>query len=188
MVYRCGPIEGVESIWLHPQLQLFPSHQRGYIVHAQNLAVTMYAAVLLYNLMLAEESKWEEKIDEYHDSFQAWREEVADNVSQFSKWDRDRFWEIVSDGNPRIPGRTIRFVKSWLENVFQTGEGKDVTKSANARALISEREYKLKRARARLHNPRSLENWRGQAGTARLDYRWSAASNLINDVLRVKER
>jgi hypothetical protein len=57
----------------------------------------------------------------------------------------------------------------------------------HTRKLISEREKRLKRGRARLHNARALENWRGKSGTARLDYRWNAAKRIINDILTGKK-
>ena len=50
--------------------------------------------------------------------------------------------------------------------------------------MVHNREQILKRSLARLDNPRALEQWRGEAGTGRLNYRWRpVAQTIIDDIL-----
>lgn len=55
--------------------------------------------------------------------------------------------------------------------------------NARAQSLIGQREFALKRSRARLHNPRALERWRGESGTQQLRYRWPNAKRILSDIL-----
>jgi hypothetical protein len=51
--------------------------------------------------------------------------------------------------------------------------------------LIRDRERLLKRARARLSNPRSLDLWNGRSGVSQLDYRWGRpVRQMLNDLIR----
>ena len=47
---------------------------------------------------------------------------------------------------------------------------------------MRDREIQLKRARARLTNPRRLELWGGESGTGRLTYRWGPAKRILKDI------
>ena len=174
--------------WEHPQLRECPETVQTQVSHADNFSLSMHGAALLYNLMLAEKSNWEARVEAYHDALIEWWDSLNDQNAQLSQWDREIFWKVAGDGNTRIPNRTRRFVDAWLDAVFAMNNFQDIVESKELRAMISEREYTLKHARARLHNPRALENWRGKAGTARIDFRWKSAQDIINDVLWAKGR
>ena len=60
--------------------------------------------------------------------------------------------------------------------------GPVVAHNSNARTLVRDREVQLKRARARLANPRRLELWGGESGTGRMAYRWGAAKRILRDI------
>jgi hypothetical protein len=158
------------------------------ITHAENFSLVMHGAALFYNLMLAEKSEWEEKINEYHTSLDEWWAELRGHDQQLACWDRERFWVIARESNSRIPNRTEQFANGWLDRALNAESVGDIFDSQDARASISDREFSLKRGRARLHDPRALENWKGQAGTARVDYRWASAQDVINDILEADER
>jgi hypothetical protein len=50
--------------------------------------------------------------------------------------------------------------------------------------LIRNRECFLKRARARLGNPRALDLWNGRSGAGQLDYRWGKpVRQMLDDLI-----
>ena len=49
--------------------------------------------------------------------------------------------------------------------------------------MIETREAQLKGPRARIGNPRALKMWRGRSGDQQLDYRWSNASVVVDDIV-----
>ena len=57
-----------------------------------------------------------------------------------------------------------------------------VADNVAARALIRDRERRLKGPRARLGNTRALELWNGASGIARLSYRWPSAVSILTDI------
>lgn len=182
LVDRCRPVDDVGRVWLHPQLQQFPSHQRDWIVHARNLAVTMYAAVLLYNLMLAELRQDDALVEDYLAAFEEWQSELEIFRPDLNGWDRVKFWQLVN-GIGRIPWPTQRFVNEWLDMLLSGSNLLDLARDHQARSLVRNRETWLKRGRSRFESPRHLEMWSGAAGLALLDYRWSVARRIVNDIL-----
>jgi len=173
--------------WEHPQYSAFPGHIQEQLFHARCFSLTMLGAALLYNLMLAEKRESQALTEEYRGRLDEWWVALEGERTAVVAWDRDRFWEIASEYNPRIPYPTRQFVNSWLNVALEAGSLGAVVEGQRARKLISERERRLKRSRARLHNARALENWRGKSGTAQLDYRWNAACRIINDILAGKK-
>ena len=80
---------------------------------------------------------------------------------------------------------TQDFVLAWWNLAFAAKGIEALMASSDARELITDREHRLKRGRARIGNPRALELWNGAAGTAQLDYRWSRPVKvLLNDILK----
>jgi hypothetical protein len=97
--------------------------------------------------------------------------------------DRKAFWELVTHIG-RIPILTRRFVNAWLDVLFASRRLPDLASHQEARVLVRDREVWLKRGRSRFESQRHLEMWSGAAGIARLDYRWSIARRITNDILR----
>jgi hypothetical protein len=182
LVDRCGPTDDVDYVWLHPQLQLFPQHQQTWITQAQNFSLAMYVAVLLYNLMLAELSEDDTRIEEYLDGFEEWQMVFDSYSSDLHGWDRDEFWQLVT-GIGRIPWSTRRFVNEWLDVLLADNTLPNLARNNQARSLVRDRETWLKRGRSRFESRRHLEMWSGAAGLAPLDYRWSVARRIVNDIL-----
>jgi len=172
----------VNFVWEHPSLADFPVGHRDRIIHARNFSVAIHGSALLYNLMLAELVKNEERIDEYRDKLQGWADELADLHSDLARWDRRHFWEIVAVSGSPITLLTRHFIDAWLDFACTSGTAATATDSSLMRTLIHERERQLKRQQARLDNPRAREQWNGAAGTGQLDYRWFRAQQLIADI------
>jgi len=179
---RCNPVDDVEFIWLHPQVGEFPTEQQAWVIHARNFSETMYGAALLYNLMLAELLQVDDIVAAYQDALDAWREELEVRAADLVTWDQGDFWDLVIR-NGRIPPPTWRFVDTWLKVLLSDRKLPDLANHREARALVRDREVWLKRGRSRFESQRHLEMWSGAAGVARLNYRWSVARRITNDIL-----
>jgi hypothetical protein len=182
---RHGRTLEAEYPWSHPQFAEFPSETRGALRHAQLLAETMHGASLLYNLMLSEELPHgevrEQRVADYRSALQKWHAELHPKQDELRRWDREEFWR-VAHAVAHVRQSTRQFIDRWIEIALWVpgvlGEG-----DQSARALIKERELRLKgKGRARLGNPRALENWSGYAGTGRLSYRWGPAVRILSDI------
>jgi hypothetical protein len=180
VLLRSGPLPDVPYPWMHPRFGELPHDLRGSLAHAQRFAETMQGAALLYNLMLAESDK-RDTIDEFRRRLSDWSEELQSRAPEFAAWKLADFWSLTSVIANIYP-QTMAFVNHWLE--IKAWENASLAcDSAAARALIKMREQRLKGARARLGNPRALELWGGESGTARLDYRWPTARRLLSEIV-----
>ena len=172
-------------VWEHVDAHQLPPPLRSQVVHARNFSESMHGAPLLYNLMLAEERKRDEWVDEYHIRLASWWHMLQAGPSAMSSWDRGEFWQTVREAGGRVKPPTHDFVLAWWNLAFSSSSIESLMESAHARELIADRERRLKRARARIGNPRALELWNGAAGTAQLDYRWGRPVKiLLNDILK----
>jgi len=172
-----------EQLQQHPRLHELPANLQEQIIHAHNFSDVIHGAALLYNMMLAEKSGREVLLDQYHDALQGWAAELVERESILIRWDRHRFWEIARLRNARISTLTTNFINAWLNLVLDQHKVATVADNPQARQLIYERERQLKRGLARLDNQRQLEQWNGEAGTRRLNFRWAVAQTIIADIL-----
>jgi hypothetical protein len=175
--------EPVAFPWEHPQLKEFPAHVREQLEHARHFSEAIHGAALLYNLMLAEDVGHENLIEQYRDWLRDWSSALAARRTELLGWERSRFWEIVASGNQRVTHSTRSFIDAWLDLLLPAVGTDEVITDVRARRLIHGRERQLKRGLARLDNARARELWNGQAGTAQLDYRWSVAQTIVEDIL-----
>jgi hypothetical protein len=169
--------------WAHPQVAEFPLHIREQLEHGRNFSESIHGAALLYNLMLAEEARHENLIEEYRERLGGWVSSLSARRSELLKWDRRRFWEMVELGNQRIKHPTRLFVDGWLDLTLSNMDAINVTADKHARRLIHDRERQLKRGQARLDNIRARELWNEEAGTRQLSYRWPVAQTIVRDIL-----
>ncbi len=155
------------------------------LLHARCFSEVMLGASLLYNLILAEETRREDLQAEYADRLEAWWDILRSRSDVFESWDRRAFWELVKQKAGRIPARTEQFVEGWWKLVFEWRGVQPLISVGPARVLIEDRERQLKRGRARIGNPRARDLWSGESGTSQLDYRWNRpVRTLINDLLK----
>lgn len=175
----------VDAPWEIEQVDLdaAPTEVREQLRHGQAFAELIWGAQLLYNLMLAEQSERNEQIGDYGDRLALWADRLVARSDRFAAWngDRPRFWEIVRVGNPRLRPSAKRFADEWFDLVL-AGEPHRVSADPPARALVSQRELKLKKRLARLHNRTALEAWGGVSGAEMLRFRWPQAQVLVTDI------
>lgn len=172
----------VGFVWEYPYVADFPAVHRERITHARNFSEAIHGAALLYNLILAELVKSEQREDEYRDRLQGWASRLAALQPELAAWDRQRFWQIVLASGAAVTLPTRRFIDTWLDFACASQQATTAADSQAMRTLIHERERQLKRQLARLDNPRAREQWNGAAGAGQLDYRWFRAQQLIADI------
>ena len=173
----------VDFVWLHPELSSFPQDQQACITQAQNLSDVLLGAAWLYNLMLSELQEADDWVRSYQVGLLRWRDSLSERWRELVQWDRDGFWTWMH-GVAQIPSRTRQFAESWMGLVLAGRSPPDVASSAYARDLIQAREGWLKGARSRFSSPQHLAQYKGEAGTRPLDYRWRVARRIANDILR----
>jgi len=174
----------VEYPWMHPAMSRMNSRLSEQLQHAENFATVMYGASLLYNLILAELAESAEVQLTYEEELHAWAEEIKDRRTHLVSWDRHAFWRLVRSINPRVSISTERFVEAWFAMALHGAGALGVTTSHQGRTLICEREIALKRDQARVKNRRALEQWGGNAGAYRLNYRWGRTQRILLDILQ----
>ncbi len=172
-------VEG-DFAWQIPCHHALADEHQQQLHHARLFSSTMHGAALLYNLMLAEAVQNEELIASYKKLLEEWAKSC--DSAEIRAWDRPRFWNIVQRVNPRIRSTSIQFVDSWID-LLNTHAPTEITNIEAARTLIKDREYRLKRQKARLYNPRARENWSGASGSEQLAFRWGQVKRIVGDIL-----
>lgn len=179
--------------WQHPQYGEFPPAQQAELVHARNFSEVIHGASLLYNYMLAEQwaslrsvgDNETEQLDRYASNLTDWADRLDQRQAELAQWNwRNRFWELVYETNPSVSYLTRQFIQEWFALALGPSGAVTIAHNPRARQLISDREARLKRRLARLHNQRALELWSGESGAAQLNFRWNVVQTLIGDILR----
>lgn len=160
-----------------------PASLREWLMHGRNFSEVMLGAQLLYNLMIAEQRAWQEKIDEYLALLHEWWEVVQERADELASWDRAVFWRMVFRSNPRVSVRAKAFIDRWVGIVRDAGTLTGVSESIVARELIHLRESQLKGGLSRLRSGRARELWSGAAGAGQMDLRWRSSQRIITDIL-----
>ena len=76
-------------------------------------------------------------------------------------------------------GRTMTFLRQ-LQQLVSTSS--DLLADSRAAKLITSREASLKPGRARLVQRDRLRTWEGDSGYFRVDYNWSPARRMLEDI------
>lgn len=169
--------------WDNPKhLEHSPAIRRD-LVHARNFSEVMHGAALLYNLILAELTKLDERREEYETSIREWAAMLQSRASALAEWNLDDLWRCVEAEGARVGLPTKLFVTDWCR-VALSDDPSTSAMSKRARDLVERRERALKRRLARVDNQRSRERWGGAAGTARLNYRWPNAARIAGDIIQ----
>ena len=180
LVDQCQPVE-VEFGWLHPNQADFPDHLKEKLSHARNFSESMQGAGLLYNLMLAEKRGADELIEAYRDRIHNWHQRLLTIETNLLNWDRNEFWKLTKQFGGVYPATQL-FVNNWLALLLDGSSISDPSDDKRMHGLVHDREYRLKRNRSRLENPRHLELWSGDAGTGQLDFRWGIGNRIARDI------
>lgn len=177
LTLHCEPVE-VDAPWLHPDLGTFRAEHLDLLTQARRFSELMHGAALLYNVLLAEERSWDEKVEEHRDTFESWAEAL--DLGDLRGWAMPVLWRHTLDRGHTISAASRRFIEGWVELVVR--DPQRVLSDASARDLVRRREMSLKGARSRFRNRRALDQWGGSSGLGRLVYRWPTATTFLRDL------
>jgi hypothetical protein len=171
--------------WQHPLTFSLPERLQGDLQHARNFSEAMHGAALLYNLLMARERAEDEWIRGYEEWFAEWAEAITSRFRELTDWyaHLNQFWQLPVFAYSNIPLPTRSFVNHWLDILFRASTPEELESNRDAANLIRSRELKLKGNRARLSNPSALKRWGGRSGDQQLDFRWSNASVIVDDIV-----
>lgn len=166
-------------IWQHPSLGDFPAAARRLVEHADIFSGVIHGASLLYNLQLAELRAREDWIDLYRGRLAEWAAELDDQ--RLAAWALADFWREVDHPTHTIRPALVRFVQDWVV-LARTGVA-ELPDSEPARALVRDRERRLKTSQSRFANHAVRDRWGGASGADRLSFRWGQAQSHLGDLL-----
>lgn len=164
---------------------------RDQLKQTELFSICLHGAALLYNLMLAElrasrggsrQADDEKRVVTYTAELEDWAQDVHALKPDLDGWDLSGVWSIARNQGRSLGYPTRRFVSRWVEGLKEGEPQATFTKDSHARKWICEREFEIKRGRARLRSPRHLELWGGRSGADRLDYRWNGTKVLLKDI------
>lgn len=173
---------GSNFMWEHPSVDVFPAALREQVAHAQNFSEATYGAPLLYNLLLAELTRNEQRINDYRARLQSWATRLEQRQAALAAWNLDRFQEIITATRANVHWKSWQFVRNWIEAIRIPRAAAGVAENGALRQLVHDREVALKRRLSRLENPRARDLWSGEAGTGQLNYRWTSAQRILADI------
>ena len=177
LALHCEPAE-VLAPWEHPDKAGFSPEHMELLDHARLFSEVMHGAALLYNIALADERGWTEKLEEHRETLDLWI--VDQNLVEVRDWSLAKFWQLTLGHGHTITPPTRRFVEQWVGAVRSLSEA--IVDDPAARDLVRRREMSLKKARSRFTNRRALDQWGGASGLGRMTYRWPTASTFLEDL------
>lgn len=173
--------------WEHPIVHTLPAQLKSTLKYAQNFSQVMHGAAILYNLMLSRQvphdkgREWEE---DYTELLNTWAQNIAKRGREIRDWSLPDLWIVLDNLEARVHPATKTFIQHWVELCRSHLDSLErLAQEPTALTLITQRERLLKKARARLNNPRALETWPGSAGAGQLEYRWSTVEVLVRDIV-----
>jgi hypothetical protein len=182
-----GDHEAVGYAWEHPSLAALSDEQRDVVEQGRRFSLLMHGAAWIYNVILTAMDERAEAEAGHRAHFETWAARLATYGDALDTWDLRELWEAAGLAKVTVPPRTRLFVTEWLTAVREH-EPTALVDRADVRDLIIQREQRMKGRNARTTNDRALKQWGGSSGTTPLDYRWSTARLLINDIRAGLER
>ena len=175
-----------ESPWEEPAVRQARSEAQLLVEHARRFSLIVHGAALLYNLLVSEAYEAEDfttvqtPVDYYREVLADWAVEVREDP-QSMEWDWPTFWQVVAEGNPRIPPAAHTFIEDWVEGVKTSGP-EAVPDDDLLRRLVEIRVTKLRQGRSVLTNEKLLALWGGSSGASPLIYRWRTVRRIVLDI------
>ena len=177
MALNCEPADCAFP-WEHPDRASFTRAHKTLLDHARRFSLAIKGANLIYSLQLAELAGRDDWTAQHRASLKSWSRECR--ASDLSRWRMEDFWPEVVDRGHRVTLLTRYFVEEWVERIARGPAG--LADDAGARKMVRERERRLKTQRSRFDNRRALEDWGGESGGGRLDFRWSTARGFLQEL------
>lgn len=166
-------------IWEHPALSDFPAAARRLVEHAEIFSSVVHGASLLYNLQLAELRARADWIDLYRGRLAQWAAEL--DTQRLAAWSLADFWVEIDHPTHTVKPALVRFIQDWV--ALARGGTASLPDSEAARALVRERERRLKTSQSRFTNHAVRDRWGGASGAERISFRWGQAKSHLQDLL-----
>ncbi len=183
---RNGSDSPADDVWEDAAALRAPERVRETLELARRFSLHVEGIPLLYNLIVAERRHelpdWDEteSIDEFRASLAEWAAREADETRLFEP---DWLWELAARRGRRTPSPQRVFIESWSRRIAELVPDR-VADDDRLRALVTEREFRLKGARARLANRNRLVDWSPGVGVGRMDFRWVRVRQFLIDLHR----
>ena len=183
---RNGSDSPAENVWEDPAALRAPERIRGILELARRFSLHVEGMPLLYNLLVAERrrevlnSDEDESIDKFRAGLAEWAAREAGDDRPFEP---DALWDLVVRRGGRLPNPQRVFIESWSQRIAEL-DSHQVAGDDRLRRLVTEREFRLKRARARLANRNRLMDWKPGVGVGRMDFRWFRVRQFMIDLHR----
>ena len=183
---RNGSDSPAEDVWDDPDARRAPGRIRDILELARRFSLHVEGMPLLYNLVVAERRR--EVLDSDEDaSIDAFRERLAEwaarEANKESPFEPDALWQLVVRSGGRLPYPQRLFIEGWSRRIAELGPDR-VADDDRLRTLVTERELRLKGARARLANRNRLMDWTPGVGVGRMDFRWFRVRQFMIDLHR----
>ncbi|QQQ68424.1 hypothetical protein JJQ94_11735 [Pseudoalteromonas sp. GCY] len=135
---------------------------------AEAFSLAMEGAHLRYNIVLARNNEFDEKVAEYESDYHNWAEIAKKSLHEDSV---DKWLDIAEI--KAINPKTKTFIQEFIKQV-QTGASlKEID------TLVESQAKNNKKKRSLLYKKLTHQGW---VGIRRLDYRWSAARPILADI------
>ena len=183
---RNGTDSPAEDFWNDPDALRAPQSIRDTLELARRFSLHVEGMPLLYNLVVAERRRDEldlnddEWIDKFRSELVEWAEEEAIEQHPYAP---EVLWDLVLRKGVRIPHPQRMFIEGWSQRIAELSPD-EVAEDQGLRRLISDREHRLKGARARIANRSRLMEWTPGVGVGRMDFRWVRVRQILKDLHR----
>ncbi|CAO3358478.1 DUF6361 family protein [Azospirillum melinis] len=179
--------DACRDLWDHPACAALPSSTRDWIEMARIFSAALYGAVLLYNLLVAQQLKndgvesADQSIADFQEKLADWQDEIDPEDIQ---WLRENLPDITVQARALghgVTDRTVVFVEEWLRILVK---GKPIARESAAADLVVRREIDLKRnaGTSRFQSEKARRAWGGESG-GKLTYRWNNAHRYLQDLI-----
>jgi len=140
------------------------------IKQAHSFSLAMEGAHIRFNILLAKNNHFENRLEELENEFNIWKDAVQKQGIFHSKCFDD--WFDAIQGN-KVKVKSRLFVERWCQLIH---EGASISQLDT---LISDRAKDNKKSRSLLNKKLDKSEW---VGMRRLDFRWSVARRLLADI------
>ncbi len=182
-------LDSIDYPWLVPRPRL-PDRLTEVLRHARCFSELTLGPRLVYNLLVARKARndlgWttEEMIDGQIEQLDGWASLVESRHEDLGSWvdEPEEFRQFLAGHN--IAYRALHFWNDLARRAVNDPTG--FAEDREVHQLVTDRERRLKTARARLSHRAALESSGLPASTGQLDYRWSITKRYLQDLAAVK--
>lgn len=175
-----------ESPWVEPAVRHARSEVQQLVEHARRFSLIVQGAALLYNLLVSEAyeaggfTTVQSPVEYYREVLEDWAADIREDPRSMD-WDWPAFWNVVVEGNSRVPPAARNFVQDWVAGVGASGP-EAAADDDSLRRLVGTRVAKLRQGKSVLANEKLLALWGGSSGANPLVYRWRTVRRIVLDI------